>query len=110
MLKNVTADCSGVSIFVVVNVVLWIYLCWLTFQRALAEARRVFNDNAIGDEDMKKAHQARFEENVKLRFSQFHDKKIAEANAAIDRMLYEANNHFQKVQQFCGQTCSLPGV
>ncbi|CAD7703213.1 unnamed protein product [Ostreobium quekettii] len=66
-------------------------------ERALAEARKVFNEHAVGDEDIRSAHEARFEENVKSWFSNFRDKKIAEAKAAIDRMLCEASTHFQKL-------------
>eukprot|EP00803_Ostreobium_quekettii_P008595 evm.model.scf_1894.2 EVM.evm.TU.scf_1894.2 scf_1894:8241-19466(-) len=71
-------------------------------QRALGEARNVYNANAIGDEDTKRIHQARFEEAVNLWFTHFRDRKMAESDGAIDHMLREASGRFQEFMRSGG--------
>lgn len=60
-------------------------------QRCIELARAVFMDIAVGDENIRKAHEARYLKNVEVYFKDLSSRKLAEAASQVNEMLYKAN-------------------
>ncbi|GLC35099.1 hypothetical protein PLESTM_000279400 [Pleodorina starrii] len=58
-------------------------------QQCLAAARAAFDDIAVGDETIRKAHEARWMGAVAGRYKDFRGRRLAEAAAAVNELLYK---------------------
>mmetsp|Transcript_35733 Transcript_35733/g.79501 ORF Transcript_35733/g.79501 Transcript_35733/m.79501 type:complete len:796 (+) Transcript_35733:196-2583(+) len=59
-------------------------------QRCLELARKAFEDVAVGDENIKRAHEKKFLQAVTSRYGEVRARRLAEAASRVNEMLYQA--------------------
>ncbi|KAF5843640.1 guanylate-binding protein [Dunaliella salina] len=65
-------------------------------QRCLSLAVATFKEVSVGDESIRRAHEAKFLESVQRYFNDYSGRKLAEAAAHVNEMLYKANMSMNK--------------
>ncbi|GIM07904.1 hypothetical protein Vretimale_11947 [Volvox reticuliferus] len=65
-------------------------------QQSLEAARAAFGEIAVGDECIRKAHEARWMTAVASRYKDFRGCRLAEAAAAVNELLYKGANEVAK--------------
>lgn len=66
-------------------------------QKAMAEAQRVFNANAIGDEEIRSANDKKWKAACNARFEELRDKILANAELAAERLINEGTSRLQAI-------------
>ena len=73
-------------------------------QAAMAEAQKVFDASALGDESVKKANEKRWRETCTFRFRELREKKLATAALACEKAINEATARLAAIVRREGST------
>jgi hypothetical protein len=79
-------------------------LCAL--QRAYAAASAVFEEVAVGEGEIRTAHERRLHDVLLSRFSDFKARRLAEAAAAVNDMLLRAHTELANVGAHTSEQCA----